>query len=271
VAGDQDNRTTEPTRVRRRRRGPEPVRHGLDLSAELDELVELRLLASTNLSEAGERALKTLDRFLGTLANALGMNADQPGMGDAIRWLARIDGMPRSVADQAERFRGARNALAHNPDLMLRPEAALRVLDGVEKIIRMTADRAYDLARRPPVTVAATASAFEARSRMLSHGYRQLVVVDGHGKLADILTDRDLVTLESLIDLDGDGNHATVAEAIATRDYLAVAPVGRHDALAEVVDRLQDERVAAAVVTENGRIGETPLGVITRNDLLRRR
>ena len=113
----------------------------LELSAYLDELTEIRVEAQQNLGSAGERALKTLDRFLSDLARSLGMQDERPGMGDSLRYLERRSGIARAIAGEADRYRDTRNALAHNPDLMLRPEAALRVIDGVERVVRMAAER----------------------------------------------------------------------------------------------------------------------------------
>src|SRR4029079_98437 len=91
-----------------------PVRHDLDLSSYLDELTEIRSEAQQNLGVAGERALKTLDRFLGDLARALGMQDERPGMGDSLRHLEHQSGTARAIGAEADRYRDTRNALAHN-------------------------------------------------------------------------------------------------------------------------------------------------------------
>jgi CBS domain-containing protein len=213
--------------------------------------------------------LKILDRFLANIAVALGLDHEHPGMYESIQHLEQLGGRAQRIASLSERYRGTRNALAHNPDLTLRPEAATRIIAGVERIIRSAAETAFDLARRPATCIDLDASAREARDQMLAHGYRQLVVVDKRGKLVDVLSDRDIVALDSQGDLDGDGHGSTVDDAISTRDYLAVAPIRRHASAGEVAAALADEHKIAAVVTENGKTGEAPLGVITRGDLLR--
>lgn len=190
-------------------------------------------------------------------------------MYDSIQYLEQIGGRAQSIAVLSERYRSTRNALAHNPDLTLRPEAAARIIAGVERIVRSAAETAYDLAHRPVITIELDDPAAMARDRMLGNGYRQLVVVDKGGKLVDVLTDRDIITLDARGDLDGEGNGATVEDAITTRDYLAVAPIRRAASPHEVAEALADDRKIAGVVTENGRTGEAPLGVITRGDLLR--
>ncbi|MFW6075591.1 MAG: CBS domain-containing protein [Chloroflexota bacterium] len=245
--------------------------HALNLTDYLDELRHLADDADLEVWVAGEQALKTLDRFLASLATALGMENARPGMHDSIQFLIRQQGQAESIAQRAERFRPTRNALAHNPDLMLKPEAAMRILDAVERIIRGAAQTAFDLARRPPVTVEASEPAEMARDRMLDRGYRQLVVVDERGKLLDLLTDREIVLMGSRSRREGRDQPYAVRDLIEMRDHRVVAPVGRHWSVQEVAEALEDERVAAAVVTEHGKVGEAPLGVITRGDILKMR
>lgn len=245
--------------------------HSLDLTDYLDELNHLVGDPDVDVSLAGEQALKTLDRFLANLATALGMENNRPGMYDAIQYLARQQGQAQSIAAQADRYRPTRNALAHNPDLMLKPEAAMRIVEGVERIIRGAAQTAYELSRRPPVTVEESEPADTARDRMLDRGYRQLVVVDEKGKLLDFLTDREIVMMESSRDARDKEGELTVGDLIRMRDHIVVAPVGRHWSVQEVAEALGDEQVIAAVVTENGKVGEAPLGVITRGDILKMR
>jgi CBS domain-containing protein len=262
-------------RPRRRRQDSEreetrvAIRHGLNLGDYLDELAEVRAESTTSLATAGERALKTLDRYLVDLAHALGMEEQRISMGDALRFLSRLPGTPMHIAAQADIYRETRNALAHNPDLMLRPEAAPRVIDGVEGIVRMASDTVHDLARRQIVTVRPDERAVDARDRMLGHGYNQLVVVNEGGGLVDLLTERDLVAAEARVDLDGNGASLTVAEAIAERGRPAVAMMSPHGSVAEAVEALRDERVGAVVITARGRLGEKPLGILTRGDVLK--
>ena len=242
---------------------------GLDLDSYIAELEDIRKQCEGDLSGAGEHALKTLDLFLANLAALLGYENERPGMHDSIQFLERLGGRAQSIAAQSERFRATRNALAHNPDLTLRPEAALRIIDSVEKIVRSTARTAYEMARRPVASVSASESAIVARDRMLARGVGQLAVVDDHGKLLDLLTYRDIVAAEARHEIDGEAHAPTVRQVIGTRDNLAVAPVGRDWGLGHVSEALANDEVAAAVVTENGRIGESPLGVITRGDILK--
>jgi CBS domain-containing protein len=258
-------------RKHRWRRDPTqvPLQHGLDLVDYLDELAEVRAESRKNLATAGDRALKVLDRFLSNLANALGMQNDRAGMGDSINYLNGLKGAPREIAVQAERFRDTRNALAHNPDIMLRPEAATRIIDGVESIVRMAAERVDDLARRRIVTTTTDELLTAARDRMIDHHYAQLVVVDAHGKTLDLLTERDIVVAESRGDIDGRSSEVTVGDAISGRGYLAVKVLARSDSADEAVEALRDERVAAVVITENGKLGEAPLGIVTRGDVLK--
>lgn len=254
----------------RQHRPDQPLRHDLDLAAYLDELASIRGTAEANLAAAGEQALKALDRFLANLANNLGMDNDRAGLGDSIRYLERSP-MPdaREIAARAERYRDTRNALAHNPDVMLRPEAATRIIDGVEEIVRMAATGIAEVAHRAIVTARADEPLPDARDRMLDHHYDQLVVVDRKGKLVDLLTDRDIVVAEAREDIDADGNGLTVGETIGMRGYRAAGVLSRRSAASEAIDLLRDERIAAVVVTENGKVGEAPLGIITRGDILK--
>jgi predicted transcriptional regulator len=243
--------------------------HGLELTDYLDELNELRTQAVADASAAGELALKTLDRFLADFASALGMNGERPSMGDSLHFLERQGQAAARMAAQAERLRNTRNALAHNPDVMLRPEAGERIIESAERIIRMAAENAFHLAHRTVDTISKQATVAEARERLLELGHRQLIVVDEHGRLVDLFTYRDLVVVD--VTPEHDLTALTVEEALQTRDYCAAAPVARGVSIGEVADILADERLSAAVITENGKLGERPLGIITRGDLLRHR
>lgn len=248
-----------------------PFAPGLDLDSYIGEVDDIRTRSSSDLCSAGEQALKTLDLFLSNLAAVLGFEQERSGMHDSIQFLERLGGRAQSISAQAERYRATRNALAHNPDLTLRPEAALRIIDGVEKIIRSAAQTAYEMSRRPVAAVSASTTATEARDRMLAKGFPQLAVVDDRGKLVDLLTYRDIVAAEARRELNHGKRPPTVLQVIQTRDRVAVAPVGRDWGIRRVSDALSNDEIVAAVVTENGRIGETPLGIITRGDVLKRR
>jgi CBS domain-containing protein len=266
--GDRQHRRRSE-RDRRRWQHPEQqVHHGLDLADYLEELAEVRLTARENLAAAGERALKVLDRFLANLAHALGLPDNRVSMGDSIRYLEQIPGVPHDIAVQAERYRETRNALAHLPDLMLRPEAAIRIIDGIEVLVRMAAEAASDLSQRRIVTASLAEPLTDARDRLLHHRYDQLVVVDDAGGVVDLLTDRDIVLVEAQTDIDADGT-VTVAEAIAARGHPAVALLPANSSTAEAVEALREERVGAVVLTDTGNVGELPRGIITRKDLLK--
>ncbi len=251
--------------------GADQFAPGLDLDSYIGEIEGIRAGSERDLCNSGEQALKTLDLFLGNLAALMGFSNDRPSMFDSIQYLERRGGQAQSIAAQAERFRATRNALAHNPDLTLRPEAALRIIQAVEKIIRSAAQTAHEMARRPVTSVSQSAPAVEARDRMLSRGFSQLVVVDDRGKLLDLLTYRDIVAAEARREIDGDERRISVRDLLETRDHISVAPVARDASIDQVADALSDERIGAAVVTENGRIGEAPLGIITRGDILKLR
>ena len=252
-------------RVEREHGRREDVRHHLDISEFLDALEEVRAESATDLAGAGEQALKILDRFLATLALALGASNERMGMGEAMSWLGQIAGPPREIAQQAELYRDSRNALAHNPDIMLRPEAATRIINGIENLIRTAAQEASDLTRSAIVTCARSEPVTHARDRMLKHRYHQLVVVDERGGALDVLTDRDIVVWDARSARDD----LTVGALVEKRGYLAAAFLPRQALLDDAIDALQDDRVVAVILTEHGKSGQRPLGILTRGDLLR--
>ena len=190
-------------------------------------------------------------------------------MGDSLHYLEQQGGLGAKMAAQSDRLRNTRNALAHNPDVMLRPEAGERILESVERIVRLAAATAFHLAHRPLNTIRTNAAIADAREQLLALGHRQLVVVDGQGRLVDLLTYRDLVAVD--VTPEHGSTAITVADALAGRDYCAAAAVARDVSIGEVADILADERYAAAVITEHGKVGERPLGIISRGDLLRLR
>jgi predicted transcriptional regulator len=243
------------------------MEHHLNLADYLDALVEVRAEAEDDLGAAGEQALKVLDGFLSDLGRALGMDDSRASMGDSIHFLQGRAGTARQIAGQAERLRDTRNAVFHNPDIMLRPEAAQRIIDAVEAIIRMAAEGARDMARSKVVTADAGEPVADARDRMIDHGYNQLIVVDQRGGVIDLLTERDIVVLEAEDDIDG--TERTVSEAISQRGYMAAVLLSVHSAAQEAVTALRDEHINAVVLTENGKQGERPLGIITRGDVLK--
>lgn len=240
-----------------------------NVSEYLTEMESIQKRAETDLSDAGEQALKLLDGFLADFANSLGLDNDRPSMYDSIQYLEPLGGQAQSIASRGERYRGTRNALAHNADIMLRPSAATRIIASIEKLIRSAAATAFGLSNHPPTTIAMNEFARDARDEMIERGYRQLVVVDDDGKFVDVLTYRDIVAVEALREIDKNGDGTLVGDLVGRRDFRAAVPVARSASVGEVADALSDQRYVAAVVTENGEFGETPLGVITRGDILR--
>lgn len=240
-----------------------------NVSDYLDEIESIRERAETDLSDAGEQALKLLDGFLADYANSLGLDNERPSMYDSIQFLEPLGGQAQSIASRAERYRGTRNALAHNADLMLRPSAATRIIASIEKLVRSAAETAFGLSNHPPACVGMNELARQARDEMIERGYRQLVVVNDDCKFVDVLTYRDIVAVEALREIDKNGDGTLVGDLVQRRDFRAAVPVARSASVGEVANALSDQRYVAAVVTENGEFGEAPLGVITRGDILR--
>jgi len=79
------------------------------------------------------------------------------------------------------------------------------------------------------VTIESGAPAAAAATRMLETGVSSLVVVDGDGRLAGLITARDFVSLVR----ENDPHDETPVEAFMTRDVVTVSPSDTVDELAE--------------------------------------
>ena len=121
----------------------------------------------------------------------------------------------------------------------------------------------------PAVTVRPDTGIKEAAALLVKRGFTALPVVDASGRLAGIVTEADLVKLETVPDPrsqltplpPGGPAPATVAE-VMTREVLALP----EEADAAQAARLMLERgVRCLPVTAAGRV----VGVVTRRDLLR--
>lgn len=109
-----------------------------------------------------------------------------------------------------------------------------------------------------PITIGRKESLATAHHLMRAHGVRHLPVLE-HGDLVGIVTQRDLLFLETIqgVDIDND----TVEDAMST-DIYAVPP----DApIASVAKQMARKRFGCAVVIERGRVA----GVFTATDALR--
>ena len=97
-----------------------------------------------------------------------------------------------------------------------------------------------------------------AHERMRSFGVRHLPVLEG-GKLAGLLSQRDLLLVEALGDVDP--ARVSVEDAMST-DVYVVAP---GTPLEEVASEMADHKYGCAVVMEGGHV----VGIFTTVDALR--
>jgi acetoin utilization protein AcuB len=108
-----------------------------------------------------------------------------------------------------------------------------------------------------PLTIAGNRSLAFARQQMREHQVRHLPVLAG-GRIAGLLTERDLLLVTSVPGVDAD---ATRVEEAMVQDVFTVGP----DApVAEVVETMIDRKFGSAVVVE----GEHVVGVFTTVDAL---
>jgi acetoin utilization protein AcuB len=109
-----------------------------------------------------------------------------------------------------------------------------------------------------PITIGRKESLATAHHMMRANGVRHLPVLE-HGELVGIVTQRDLLFLETIrgVDLDAD----TVEDAMSTDAY-SVPPEAP---IAQVAKHMARKRYGCAVVIERGRVA----GVFTATDALR--
>ena len=109
-----------------------------------------------------------------------------------------------------------------------------------------------------PVTVGRQETLATAHRLMRSHDIRHLPVLE-HGDLVGILSQRDLLLLETLrgVDIDKD-----FVEAAMTSDTYAVSP---DTPVATVARQMARKRYGCAVIMERGRVA----GIFTATDALR--
>lgn len=95
-----------------------------------------------------------------------------------------------------------------------------------------------------PITIAGTATLGEARRIMQEHQIRHLPVVDGEGRLAGIVSERDLHVIETLGSVELGG--LRVEDAMAEEPFV----VSGDTALDEVVEVMGERKYGCVVVTD---------------------
>ncbi|MFS8070585.1 MAG: CBS domain-containing protein [Byssovorax sp.] len=109
-----------------------------------------------------------------------------------------------------------------------------------------------------PFAIERTETLEAAHRLMRSEGIRHLPVLE-HGKLAGIVTERDLHLIETLRDVDP--KEVLVEDAMTTHPYF-VSPDARID---EVVSEMAEHKYGAAVVLQNEKV----VGMFTTIDAMR--
>ena len=109
-----------------------------------------------------------------------------------------------------------------------------------------------------PHSIGQEQSLAQAHRLMRDHHIRHLPVLHG-GKLAGVLSDRDLHLIETLRDVDPD--KVTVEEAMSPTVY-TVSPRAPLD---EVVKEMAHHKYGCAVIEDNGKV----VGVFTTVDAMR--
>jgi CBS domain-containing protein len=116
--------------------------------------------------------------------------------------------------------------------------------------------KVHDLMSRPPQTCPATMSLVAASRRMEACGCGTLIALDAHGRLAGILTDRDLALAVGRLDPAS----ATVAEAMTRRVHVCGPDCG----VAEALDAMARHKVRRLpVVSSTGDVQ----GIISIDDI----
>lgn len=119
--------------------------------------------------------------------------------------------------------------------------------------------RVSDYMTKLPVTVETGMRLADALDRMYSDNIRHLPVVDEKGKLAGLLSTRDIAAVAALRGIDPD--QSTVETAMAAVPFTCA----NHSPLLAVVERMERDRLGSAIVTDGGK----PVGIFTTTDALR--
>jgi acetoin utilization protein AcuB len=118
---------------------------------------------------------------------------------------------------------------------------------------------------REPTTVSSRVSIGEALSTLKEVDARHLPVVDG-GELVGILSDRDLLELQNVLD-NPDADTSVLQRAVSAYMSSDVASVTPETELTEAVDIMLERRVGALPVLQTET--ETLVGIVSYVDVLK--
>jgi acetoin utilization protein AcuB len=120
------------------------------------------------------------------------------------------------------------------------------------------------------MTIPARESAFEAALRMRRSGLHRLAVVDDHGQVEGIVTDRDLRSLlfatlaggraEEVVDVEKTLRERPVREVMSA----PAVTVGPQESLATAVRLMAERKIGSILVVDDNGL----LGIVTETDLI---
>jgi CBS domain-containing protein len=233
-------------------------------------LAALRALRETDPGDAGDQALKLIEEYLQSLAESLGYR-DDGSLRRYAMWLRGRQAVADDLLDRVEIYTEARNCLAHTYGLQTSPAFAAELLDFAALLIKGAALAAGQLMTRELRTVRLDAPMLQVRDTIINEGFGRLPVVDAAGRIAGLLTERDVMVAQALAERGGRPLvQLTVADALppdAADRLVVTSPEASRD---DVVELLRRQGVVACLVTPTGAADERPVGIITHADLLYR-
>lgn len=128
-----------------------------------------------------------------------------------------------------------------------------------------------DVMSKDPVVIQEGDSCQEALARMYRRRVRHLPVLDGHGLVIGVLTDRDLrhhLLSSSVIGNLGQVPVAALLEKVLVSAVMSAPPVVTNPevSLSDAVKLMRERRLGSLPVVEGRRL----VGILTESDLLRR-
>ncbi len=129
--------------------------------------------------------------------------------------------------------------------------------------------RVSDLMSRDVVTIAESASCYDAVMRMKTSRVRHLPVVAEEGHLRGIVTDRDLrhhLFTPGVFDRIGSISTQTILKAFPVREIMSapVVSVGPASDLEQAARLMREYKIGSLPVVDAGRV----VGILTETDLL---